>query len=188
MIIAGIPSRGLIHSRTIDDVLANKPDKIIFAHGMKQPDAQNYLLKQSLKHSPDYIWFVDDDMKLNPDTLQKLLNANADIALADYPVNRNVSTVKYHDGEFLFGGMGCVLARADILKDFEFRTDTTYSYPDMRPSKTSSPDNRHGGHDVDFFVRLKHNNIVVADRVGQYYSDQHRAKGNNTAINVEVWE
>lgn len=184
MTIACIPTRGIIYSRTIDSVLSNQPDRVIFSHARPVPEAYNYLVEQALKAGADELWFIDDDMAFGSDTLTKLRAADTDVALMDYLVETG-PTVQKKDGEFLFGGMGCVLAKAQVFEDIRFRTNVGYKYPDMTPFERQNPE-KHGGQDVDFFQQLKQKGYTVAvcGRVDHLRSDVPHRKGNNTSYKV----
>lgn len=184
-----------MHSRTLTDVLTNvegKEHRIIVASGKHQPAAQNWLLDEAFKHDPEYIWFVDDDMKLPPGTLDELIAAQADIALADYPVAGSVHSAQRINGVQL-GGMGCVLARPHVFDEIGyFRTDLTYSLPDLTPKQLSREEalRSHGGHDIDFFVKagqLKSISIIVIRKTVGQYVWQDKPLGNDTGFKITEW-
>lgn len=186
-VAALIPSRGLMHSRTADDVFANQPDQIIFSHGRPIPDAMNYLAEKFFETDNDYAWFVDDDMKLPPNALDDLLERAtrltdpADIVFHDYPVH-DKHTMKTKP--FLRGGFGSILIKRDILRQHDFRTDFGITL-DGRTFKRN-PD-QHGGHDVHFFWKWQHKKVVCIGAVGQYVWED-KPFGNKTNYKIGVWE
>ena len=194
-----IPSRALVHSRTMQDVIACSNGYNVnwyFSHGNPIPDCFNIIVEEAVRDKNDYIFIVEDDMKLPHDILKKLLSANVDIALADYPVKKDKHTVAWSaKGEFLYGGVGCVLIKFKVFKikltPPYFRTDYGYTL-DM---EQVSPMGNHGLQDVDFYQQCKWANcsIAVIDTpVGHYYLKEPKLPkyGNKTALEyvVEDWE
>jgi len=196
MIAVCIPSRGLMHSRTMQDILANTLGKdelgFYFSHGFPIPDSHNIPVEEALADKPDYIFLVEDDMALPSDILERMLEADVDLCVADYPVN-GLPCIKYaKDGELLYAGVGCVLVKPWIFKKLGkpyFRTDTSYMADTMEPVPNKDP-NAHGLLDVDFWVRaLKLNpSYVVIGSVGHYnlVSPQLPKRGNQTGLEYKV--
>lgn len=186
MVVAGIPTRGLVISRTIEGVLQNTTD-IIFAHGMPVPDAHNYLVTRFLETTAQHLWLVDDDMLIPKGILNSLLSANVDVALADYPLETG-NSVQRLDGEFLFGGLGCTLIKRHVLESgIRFRTHRGYTFPDLKPV-TRSPD-KHGGQDVDFYVQVKERGFttqVIKRTCGHMRVEDLHRRGNNTAYEMRI--
>ncbi len=196
-----IPSRGLMHSRTMEDVLQNTYKrgaavKFFFSHGRPQPDAQNYITEEALKERVDYLWFIDDDMMLPPRILDEMIDLNADVVVTHYPCTRQGSDALHiRDGVFESAGMGCVLVKRAIFDNLErpyFRADTTYVWDTdhLQPYPAKEDKQYHGLHDVDFFQRLLKAGItpaVTGTTCGQYFTDAIRKYGNKTNITVEEW-
>lgn len=203
MIAVCVPSRGMMHSRTMDDIVQNVLDKewcLFMSHGRPQPDAQNYLVEAALRFRSviDYIWFVDDDMKLPTGILKQLMDTHADIAVAHYPVAKDQDALHIRNGNFESAGMGCVLIRPSVFEHLDepyFRADTVYVWDgtklDPQPARLDTE--YHGLHDVDFFQRLikaGYEPAVIKMKAGQYNLTQHQVKkwGNHTQQDVETWE
>lgn len=202
MIACCIPSRGLIHSRTMQDILANvlgeDPDVgFYFAHGHPIPESHNLCVEEALKDKPDYLWLCEDDNLYPPGILKELLKANADIAVADYPVRKSKHSVTYVGGALQYAGLGCVLVKAEVFEKLEkpyFRVDTEYIVSDSRLMPTQARMGNHGLLDVDWWQRclqIPRINIKVIDMTaGHYYlkSPELPKFGNNTALEYEVEE
>jgi len=202
MIVVAVPSRGLIHSRTMDDVLANVEgykNHFVFAHGENIPDSHNSVIEQARELQPDYIWLVEDDMHLPAGTLFTMLEEieGHEIVVCDYPCGVDKPTVFYLGGEFAYAALGCVLIRPEALDKLMppvFRTDTSYQIQDDQLIPSPSRGQPHGLLDVDFWVRVKEANIdfvVSKKKVGHYYlkSPQIPKTGNHTGkmYQVDTW-
>ncbi len=148
----------------------------------------------------DYIWLVEDDMQLPRGILQELIESDADVAIADYPVHKNLPTVKRDMyGEFLSAGLGCVLIKPHVFEKLErpwFRTDTQYIGAELSPQPVrSKPEEVHGLQDTDFWVRVRQiPNItikVIETKIGQYNLVEPKLPkhGNHTGEQyvVETW-
>ena len=182
-IIAGIPTRGLVFSKTIDSVLRNQPDYILFAHSKPVPDAYNYLVDRFLDSRASHLWLIDDDMLLPSTILDDLLSEDVDVAFSDYPLETGLSA----NDEQLYGGLGCVLVKRRVFESgIRFRTDKGYVLPDMKP--ISRDPNKHGGQDVDFYVQAKEAGFIIRKRglVDHLRIENHHIKGNNTQYEVKV--
>lgn len=179
MISIGISTRGVIYARTIESILEQKPDRIVFAKEMPVPDCYNWIID----NTEGDVLFVDDDMFLPKGTLDSLKRAKVDVALCDYSLDKG-NSVQYHLGEFLFGGLGCVLVKREVLDNIRFRTDVGYIFPSMQKIKRNPQ--KHGGQDVDFFQQCKQKGytIKVVGTVGHLRSDLPHLKGNNTSYKV----
>src|ERR1017187_2416520 len=105
-----LPSRGLLHSRTMQDLIAmtlNYPVNWYFSHGNNIPECHEIVVEEALKDKNDYILLVEDDNAYNHDTLKDLLDANADIAVADYPVRATQHSAILYKGKVVHAGLGC---------------------------------------------------------------------------------
>lgn len=159
-----ICSRGLLHSRMIESVdreveesgLATWPRE--YSHDLPIPDAQNDVTARALKHELPYLWFVEEDIVVPKGTLQKLLDADADIAVATYKLPGGLMSHKLfkQKGTLVFGGLGCTLIHSRVFKKLEepyFRTDRGYSVGSDDSISKSRYEWPYGGQDVQFFIR-----------------------------------
>ncbi len=164
-----IPSRGLVHSRTMETVLLNLEDvehetKFFFAHDKFIPDAQNDITKRALKWRAYYIWYVEEDNIIPPGTLRAMLKAirenECGVVAVDYPVgSKNYSTIATRNGKPMWCGFGCTLVRAFSLSGMEqpwFRTDISYRITNKETMEMEEYDapSKYGGHDIHFGVMM----------------------------------
>src|SRR4051812_9654624 len=117
-----LPSRGLMFSETADEILQNLKGidhKFFFSHRQPIPDCfekptNRALLDDSITH----LWFVEDDMKLAPDTLSKLLVVNRAVVTVDYPVNADGrGSIFKVDKQIVFCGTGCLLVKREVFNE-----------------------------------------------------------------------
>ncbi len=126
-----MPSRGLIHSRTVDATLAalarasGHMDMVgwFMTHDLPIPDCHETLAQQALAAGAEFVWFVEEDMIPPPDALVRLLDiqrqTGAGIVTIDYPISEQPtqSTVmrKASDGSVFWCGLGCTLITRDVF-------------------------------------------------------------------------
>lgn len=149
-IIAVVCTRGVIFAKTIKSLQSNGIDGFLVIDSLGIPDAQNEAVKEALKTECTHIWFVEDDMEFMSGTLQKLLDTQAPIACADYPVDNGYSTI-HREGELIKNcGLGCTLINRDVFEKLDypwFRTDKSISAKDG--SVLDQP-YKYGGQDIWF--------------------------------------
>lgn len=170
-----LPSRGLIFSKTADELLQNLkgiPHKIFFSHGNPIPDCFNIPTERALEDdSITHLWFVEDDMIIPPDTLKTLLEANANAITCDYPINEKGRGAVFYDGggQVVFCGTGCLLVKKSVFKGLKkpYFTDkvrwTMFNYGDAL--KLIGSDNTtgdgYGLHDITFCIKLWNAGVIV---------------------------
>lgn len=127
-----LPSRGLIHSRTIDAVLAAlayaapHADMVgwFMTHDLPIPDCHETLAERAMAAGAEYVWFVEEDMIPPPDALTRLLDrqreTGAGIVTLDYPLGEHPthSALMRHEadgGSIWWCGLGCTLITRDVF-------------------------------------------------------------------------
>ena len=120
--------------------LLHKPDGSVaaFVHAASPAAARNTLITAALEHDCTHIFFIDDDMELKPDTLERLMAHNKDVVggfylMHHYPHQGLTFTGEEKDGQALWHnvstergllevshtGLGCVLFNLDVFKALE---------------------------------------------------------------------
>lgn len=202
-----LPSRGLIFSQTADEILQNVkniPHKFFFSHRRPIPECfEKPTNKALLDNEITHLWFVEDDMVLPPDTLQKMLKADANAVTCDYPVTKDGRGSVFYDqgGNVVFCGTGCLLVKREVFDNLNlkepFFTDkirwTMLNYGEsikLVASKNNKKEG-YGLHDITFCVKLWKAGIII--KVLPLKLGQRRlialgkAGTNDGAHNIEVW-
>jgi len=137
------PSRGLVFSKTAEELLAmlkDVPHKIFFSHKLPIPDCFEVPLTAALESKEfTHILIVEDDMMLRPDALINALDTNQSIVTYDYPINdKHVGAVfKDITGKVIYCGTGFLLIERSVFNKLNapyFRTDVQWSVTHQKES------------------------------------------------------
>lgn len=130
-IALGIPTNRLIKPKTVQsllDLVAHSKhtfEILVSTRGFNTSENRNWITTHAVNSGCDYLFFVDDDMILPPDTLDRLLEHNKDIVggvyMTKYEEQRPV--VEFFNEkptEMPFKvkaiGTGCLLIKTDVFK------------------------------------------------------------------------
>lgn len=164
MLTVCMPSRGLIHSRTIEEVLElNLPIK--FTHDLPIPACFNWFVQNV---SGDLL-FIEEDMHIPPNLVSVLSNSSADIVTFDYPLRGGMRCVQNING-FTLGGTGCTMIKRKVFDEIGlFRVNTEYDARTLEPRKIVK-EKIYGKHDIDFYIRAQQAgfSVEVVGDVGHY--------------------
>jgi hypothetical protein len=194
MIAVCIPSRGLIHSRTIEHInnnLQGRDYRLYMSHDLPIPDCFNKIAEEALRDEPSHIWFVEEDMGFPDKILESMMQfiPEHDAVVVDYPITDELMGGKYRpDGKLDYAGMGCMLVSADALSatlpfssSYDYRVDGDEAYkihPDAQV---------YGKQDIHFYKQL-HNkgySIAVCPITGwQYRVEQYGNQGTNNGAHA----
>lgn len=197
------PSRGLVFSRTADELLValkEVPHKIYFSHKKPIPDCFNEPLERALKDKDiTHIWFVEDDMVIPPNILLGMKLEDKAVVTADYPVNKDgrgsVFKVK---NQIIFCGTGCLLVKREVFDELKrpiFRTDIRWNmknYGDfIKMSSHVVEEEGYGLHDINFCMALYERGIPIHE-VPIKMSQRKlialgKAGSNDGAHQIEIW-
>jgi len=190
MLAVILPSRGLIHSRTIETLIKTIDRyaydfKLYVSHDNPIPECFNIPIELALKDNPEAFIIVEEDIALNFDTLNAMIQSwvfdKTDIAAADYLVAPGVKAFKTTKG-ILTGGLGCVLIKASVMKDLLPFSDQTSYDMDMNPFP--SLPNGYGHQDIDFYVRafMKNYKVKVCGEVEHLRVIEMGKAGTNNGV------
>lgn len=186
-----IPSRGLVHSRTVAAVLREAPGATVYwAHSRPIPECFNEPIAQAVADGAEWVWIVEEDMHLPVGILAELQSAAVaghGVVAADYPVRPGVlCTARDARGVVRHSGTGCLLARAATLARYPFRTTHQYLIRGdewiPQPVPDGDRERVYGMHDVDFGMRLYTDGRpihVVETQCGQYRIARHATPDAN---------
>jgi hypothetical protein len=133
-----LPSRGLVFSETVEEVLrevdrVGRPWRIHWSHGRPIPACFNTITEAALAdRRVSHLWFVEEDMGLPEGILGALLARDAHAIAADYPVTTAPSGTILRDphGRAYFTGTGCLLVAREVLEALEppvWRSDVAWA-------------------------------------------------------------
>lgn len=201
-----LPSRGLMFSKTADEILQNLKGvnhRFFFAHKKPIPDCFEEPTERAMKDEEiTHLWFVEDDMVLPFDILKQMINCQTDVVAVDYPVSKKGqgALFKTHD-RVIFCGTGCLLVKREVfdkLKKPYFRSDIGWSainYGKKLVKLTATDRGKnfktYGLHDVTFGVKLFKAHIpieVLPITLGQRkLVALGKAGTNDGAHQIEEW-
>jgi len=176
------PSRGLVHSRTIEAVVANVASVRqrylgwFLTHDLPIPDCDERTAELGLATGADAIWFVEEDVIPPPGALAasfRLLSEGFDVVAVDYPVGAAADgwgcLVRDPAGQILWCGLGATLISRKAFERVPrpwFTTDFTFvkQGPEwVLVANHQLPERRYGGQDIAFCMNLRREGL----RIGQ---------------------
>lgn len=130
-----LPSRGLIFSKTLEELLRELEGfnyEIFWSHAKGLPQCFNDPTEEALKDPDVYaVLFVEDDMILPKGILRDMFRENYPVVALDYPFQQDGDSTILHDpqGYAYWTGTGFLLVAKSVLEQMElpiWRTDTTF--------------------------------------------------------------
>lgn len=132
-----LPSRGLMHSETLEELLGELNSigidwEIFWAHELPLPECFNVPTEKALKDKDVFaILFCEDDMIIPKGILKQMFSEKYPVVALDYPFQSNGDSTCLHDpnGYAYWTGTGFLLVARQILEQMEkpiWRTDTTF--------------------------------------------------------------
>ena len=186
-----LPTRGLIHSRTVQGLLSNLYEAFVewdvfFSHDLPIPDCFNALTEAALDSKADAVWFVEEDMELPNGVLDDLLIDLGDhgVIAADYAVEGKDTCLHYKGDTLMATGMGCILIKREVLESIGepyFRDTYEYGLPEWTPIHMV-PGTGYGRQDIDFGYRVNQLGYtigVLPEKIGHYKIDVHGQPRSN---------
>ena len=197
------PSRGLAFSQTAQELLDNLDGhlyKIFFSHKKPIPECFEVPTNEALQDPTiTHLWFVEDDMILRPNTLDKLLEMDANAVTADYPVTKDGRGSVFYDkgGNVVFCGTGCLLVKRNVFNSLKkpYFTDkvrwTMLNYGEQIKLTGVYGDVGYGTQDITFCIKLWNTGVtikVIKQKLGQRkLVALGKAGTNDGAHQIETW-
>ena len=160
--ICCICSRGLVFSKTIEatdmNMLAVEGDWFrLFTHDKPIPDAQNEIVEKALIFSPEWLWFVEEDIQPPVQALKTMLEYGkiCDVVTTRYRLKGGSQCGAESMGEVKFTGVGCTLIRASVFSKIGKPYFFSGNVYDTDLKKVGVDPALYGQQDVYFFARLK---------------------------------
>lgn len=160
-----IPTRGLVHARTIESLRENGITEFEVIYGYPLPESHNEAVKRTLTDYVEYVLFVEDDMEIPPHTIEKMVKCNAPIVVVPYPMDNGYSTVCTKDGEVLWGGLGCTLIKQSVFRAIPepwFEVNHSWRIEDPFELTRIENPNKYGGHDINFFLKAREYGFIAS--------------------------
>lgn len=130
-----LPSRGLMFSETLEELLGELEDfeyEIFWAHGKSLPDCFNEPTERALADPSVYaVLFCEDDMIIPKGILKKMFATLYPVVALDYPFQQDGDSTCLHDpqGMAFWTGTGFLLVARQVLENMPkpiWRTDRTF--------------------------------------------------------------
>lgn len=200
-----IPSRGLIFSRTAEEIereTRGMRRKFYFAHGKPIPKCFESPVNRALcDFDNTHILILEDDMKLHQNAVWDALDADKDVVVYDYPITKNGRGSVFRDGtgKVIYSGTGFMLIKREVfdkLKAPYFRSDIGWNvYRDKESlrfvPRTMVKDDGYGLHDITFGMKLQKAGIeitVLDKTLGQRkLLELGKSGSNDGAHKIEEW-
>lgn len=142
--------------------------------------ARDLLVVEALKSDPDYILFLDSDLKFPAWTLGRLLSLEKDVVGAAYvnrtPPHRLMVKLPGNETQVINGGVhevesvptGCLLVKADVFRRLgrPYFRSPSFGHNDLTPNylRDYLPDDMRPitiGEDIDFCARVRQAGISI---------------------------
>lgn len=186
-----LPSRGLVHSRTIESILINKDvdDEIFISNDNPIPECFNIPIDLAIRSPRNFthIFIVEEDIVLKDDTLESLLKADVDVAAADYALGDGSRVTSEYAG-YKMSGTGCILIKREaMLKLLPFSSKNQYNVANMEVYNELDDEHKtYGMQDIDMWIRAQKAgmSIAIVGEVKHLKVTQMGEKGKNDGFHI----
>lgn len=153
-----IPTRGLVHARTIESLRANGITDFEVIRGLPLPESHNEAVRRTLTDYLEWVLFIEDDIEIPPGTIERMIKVQSPIVVVPYPMDNGYSTVCKKDGEVLWAGLGCTLIKQSVFRAVPapwFEIDHSWRIEEPFALTRIENPNKYGGHDINFFMKCR---------------------------------
>lgn len=179
-LVVATPSRGLVHSRTVEAVLsAVRIAPVEFAdwvlsHDLPIPDCHERVCEAAMATGADLIWLVEEDVVPPSNAVNVMLagmaSRGADGAFIDYPIGAGptCNCAQVLDGICIWCGTGCLLLRREALERiprpwFDNRNEVEVKVRDGQVTIREFPvAYEYGGQDIGFSLKARAFGVRIA--------------------------
>jgi hypothetical protein len=199
------PSRGLVHSRTIEAVLANLATADIrgtgwfLTHDLPIPDCDEHVAELALASGAEAVWFIEEDVIPPTGALSASLDLSTEypVVAIDYPVGDPADSWTCLqrdpvDGTILWCGLGCTLVRREVFETLARPWfSTMFRWVDyhngagwQKELAPESNDLRYGHQDIYFGFALREAGFRIGQVPGMTASHAYVAELGRQGTNV----
>lgn len=171
-----LPTRGLVFTKVEQAVEKMRKDyeiRVYRSDNLPIPDGHNEMAKQALEEGCDWLFLIEEDTVAPDGALQKLLEADSDIACIDYGIAGWGCVTRNQSGEVLWCGLGCTLVKREVFERMTypyFRADMTLRLNDWTWQKL--PDDyiktkQYGSLDIWFCLQARKLGFTITQVEGE---------------------
>jgi len=188
-----IPTRGMVHARTLESLKRNGLGDPIIISGLPIPDSHNTGVKKALESYPSYILILEDDVVMPDGAFEQMVKRDEAIVAVNYPMDNGYETICRHNEEILWCGMGCTLIKSGVFRVVpEPWFETDHSYRILEPFGLEKIDNpsKYGGLDINFCMKSRKYGFKIASLEGMEATHlrvrdlEHTDRSNNGLYEV----
>ena len=179
-LVVATPSRGLVHSRTVEAVLAAvqaAPVRLVgwvFSHDLPIPACHEQVCGLAVATGAECVWLVEEDVVPPVDALgvmlQVMRESDADGAFIDYPIGSGptCNCAQVVNGTVIWCGTGCLLLRREALERiprpwFDNRNEVEVKVRGDQVTVREFPvAYTYGGQDIGFTLRAHAAGVKIA--------------------------
>lgn len=190
-----IPTRGLVHAKTLQGLKDNGITDIEIISGLPIPQSHNEAVRRTLKDYVEHVLFIEDDVVMPKGTIERMIKLNQSIVVLDYPMPNGYGCVCKAGDEILWAGLGCTLFKQAVFRQMSDPWfETNYSYKmdtenGLKLERIENP-NKYGGQDINFFLKARKWGFVASQLEGEakHLRVKTLERNENNSGGYEIYE